>query len=93
MRDSVLAAAIEAKRAARVAKSPAGLRVEGVSDGCFVNEHLTLKNKLLFKRAREFASEKRYMFVWSKNCKIYLRKNEGARVIHVSSEATLNKIQ
>lgn len=43
----------------------------------FINEHLTLKNKILYAQAREAASVKKYKFVWVKNATILLRKSEG----------------
>ncbi|CAK1591609.1 unnamed protein product [Parnassius mnemosyne] len=49
----------------------------------FINEHLTPSNKALHAATRLRAKEKQYKFVWVRNGKIFVRKNETspARVI------------
>lgn len=52
------------------------LGFSGTSSSIFVNEHLTVLNKNLLKTAREVAKEKGYKYVWTKNCRIFMRKND-----------------
>ncbi|CAK1582329.1 unnamed protein product [Parnassius mnemosyne] len=58
----------------------------------YINEHLTLKNKVLFSNARQLAKSKGYKFVWVKNSCILLRKNDDSRVIHIRCTNDLSKI-
>ncbi|CAG4965982.1 unnamed protein product [Colias eurytheme] len=58
----------------------------------FINEHLTLKNKILFRTARHQAKAKNYKYVWVKNCCILVRKSDESRVIHIHNSSDINKI-
>ncbi|KAJ2944927.1 hypothetical protein O0L34_g1822 [Tuta absoluta] len=58
----------------------------------YINEHLTLNNKLLFSKAREIATEKNYMYKWVKNGTLLFRKNDQSKVIAVQSEKDLTKL-
>lgn len=87
-RDELLAAA-RARRG--ITTADAGL--DGPSINVYLNEHLTPANKLLLKRAREVKSELNYAYVWVKECKIFLRKNDTSRVIRIVSESDLLKLK
>lgn len=58
----------------------------------YLNEHLTVRNKQLLHKCKLRAREAGYKFVWTKNCRIYTRKNEKSPFTLVSSESDLCKI-
>lgn len=65
----------------------------GVAGGkLFVNDHLTKKNKVLLRSAKEFKNINNYNFLWVRNSKIYLRKNVTSPAILVSSQTLLNNL-
>nr|XP_022905211.1 uncharacterized protein LOC111417224 [Onthophagus taurus] len=90
-RDNFLAAA-KLKRRSAPAGSPPGLAIRGVSDRCFINEHLTPANKVLFGRARRVAKEKNYKYVWTRNCQIFVRKSDDARPLPIRCEADVDRM-
>ncbi|XP_063634809.1 uncharacterized protein LOC134805431 [Cydia splendana] len=59
----------------------------------YINEHLTPVNKALLKKTRDAAADKHYEFVWTKNCQILARKNQGAPALHLRTEEDLRKIR
>lgn len=69
------------------------LKIEGVSEQIFINEHLTIQNKLLFKEAREIAKAKHYKYVWVKHCNIYMRKDDNSRILQIRSHDSLSKLK
>lgn len=69
------------------------LGFNGPSKPVYINEHLTPLNKNLLKKAREAGKSLNYSFIWVKDCKIFLRKNETSKIIHVSCELDLAKIK
>lgn len=58
----------------------------------FVNEHLTVANKLLLKSCKAIAAVKSFEYVWVKNCRIYMRKTDEAPLIPIDTEEDLKKI-
>ncbi|XP_045537969.1 uncharacterized protein LOC123721907 [Papilio machaon] len=62
------------------------------SQRIYVNEHLTLKNKILFSKVREVAVAKDYKYVWIKNATILLRKNDQSKVIAIRQGDDLEKL-
>lgn len=58
----------------------------------YINEHLTKENKILLKSCKIKAKEINYKYVWTKNCTIYIRKNEVSPSIPIMCEGDLNKI-
>lgn len=59
----------------------------------YINEHLTLKNKILFRETREAAKRSGVRFVWIKHGTILTRANETSPVIAIRSESDLSKIK
>jgi hypothetical protein len=59
----------------------------------FINWHLTVANKLLYKKTREIAKIRLYQYVWVKHCKIFVRKNTGSPNISVRKLADIEKIK
>lgn len=49
-------------------------------DKIFVREHLTANNKFLLNECKKVAKDKNYKFVWVRDCKICVRKNEQAAI-------------
>lgn len=89
LRDDVIAAA-------RVRR---GLTTENIGIGSpsnkkpiFINEHLTLKNKILYSKARELAKAKGYRFVWVKNGNILMRKSDDGRVVSIRDNSDLDRL-
>ncbi|XP_047992793.1 uncharacterized protein LOC125231392 [Leguminivora glycinivorella] len=87
-RDELLAAA-----RARRGLTTADAGLDGPSTNIYLNEHLTPANKMLLKRAREVKSELNYSYVWVKEGKIFVRKNDTSRVIRIVSESDLLKLK
>lgn len=86
-KDQVVAAA--RKRRTITAKD-IGLGDE--SNLIYVNEHLTRENKNLLASCKLKAKESAYKYIWTKNCRIFIRKNDTSPPILISSTADLEKI-
>ncbi|XP_044745036.1 uncharacterized protein LOC123306904 [Coccinella septempunctata] len=69
-----------------------GFKLDGLSNKFYVNEHLTIRSKIIFKAARVMAREKGFKFVWTQNGNILMRKNDTSRILHIRSEADLAKL-
>lgn len=69
-----------------------GFRLDELSNRFYVNEHLTIRNKIVFKAARVMAREKGFKFVWTQNGNVLMRKNDTSRILHIQSEADLAKL-
>lgn len=65
----------------------------GRSSNLYVSDHLTPINKLLLKRVRALKVEKNYTYVWVKDCKILIRKNDSSNIIRIVKESDLYKIK
>lgn len=89
-RDSIMTA-VKNKRLENNSRN-SGLAVPGFPKNIYINEHLTLANKILHKQAREAARNKNYEFVWVKNGSIFVRKSATAPVLHIKSSDFLNKM-
>lgn len=58
----------------------------------FINDHLTRKNKYLLRSAKEFKIANNFNFLWVRNSKIYIRKNETSPAILISYPAQLSNL-
>lgn len=58
----------------------------------YVVEHLTLENKALHAAARIKARELKYKFVWVRDGRIFMRKNEESNFVHVKNIDLLNRL-
>lgn len=58
----------------------------------YINEHLSPENKLLLKRAKEVAKDKNYAYVWSRDGKIFVRKENGERCKKIELLSDLDKL-
>lgn len=84
LRDDVLSAA----RARRELYTDQ-LQMGGESRRFFVAEHLTLRNKKLFAKARELGKDAGFKHVWVRNFTIQMRKTDLSKIIYIRSESDL----
>lgn len=82
-------AAIRARRGL----TTSDLNIDGPATPIFVNEHLTPSNKMLYSQTRKIGRECGYAYIWIKDCKIFVRKNEVSKPILISVEGDLGKIK
>lgn len=66
--------------------------IGGETRKIYVNEHLTRDNKQLLKQCKLKAAESNYKHVWTKNCRIYIRKTDTSPPIPIISALDLEKI-
>lgn len=69
------------------------LGVGGVSSPVYVSEHLSPANKALHAAARAKAKALSYKFVWVRNGRIFMRRDETANFIHVKNCEVLERLQ
>lgn len=81
-------------QAARVRRSltTEGLQLPGSVNTLYVNERLTKHNRLLFWKARRCAREQKFTYVWTRDGKIFVRRNQGEPRHRLRSEADLYKV-
>ncbi|XP_061704574.1 uncharacterized protein LOC133515942 [Cydia pomonella] len=100
LRDDVIAAA-RARRgvtvgqlleAAATPSSGSADQQKAESRPIFINEHLTLKNKILYSKTRKAVAEKNYKFVWIKNAAILVRRDDSSAIIRIRKESDLIKL-
>lgn len=87
-RDALIAAARTAKTAAKTKN----LKIDGISNQLYINEHLTKKNKQLLKRTKEVAKSKNFQFVWVRYGRIFMRRDDKSQMLVIQSEADLQKL-
>lgn len=80
IRDNILSAF----RRAKGMKSDQ-IGIAGQSQDLYMNEHLTLKNKKLFRECREEAKKHNYKYVWIKNATILVRQNDTSPAFAIRS--------
>ncbi|XP_050679436.1 uncharacterized protein LOC126975550 [Leptidea sinapis] len=56
----------------------------------FINDHLSSYNKMLLQKAKLRAKEKHYSYCWVRNCTVMVRQNDKSKIIHITSEDSLN---
>lgn len=88
LRDNIIAAS----KQHRAGINTEQLQLAGTPTKIFINEHLTLKRKILFRQTKERCTAKKYKFVWVKNASIMARKDDTSPVVFVRSESDLDKI-
>lgn len=57
----------------------------------YINDHLTLENKLLLNRTKALAKERGFEHVWVRGCKILVRKNTASPKHCIQTEQDLKK--
>lgn len=88
-RKNDLLAAVRSRRGL----STADLDVDGPSRPVFVNDHLAPQNKQLYSQARKIGREMGYKYIWLSDCKIFLRKTDNSKVLHISCVDDISKIK
>ncbi|XP_046963349.1 uncharacterized protein LOC124532483 [Vanessa cardui] len=80
-------------KAARVRR---GTDTSGVTDGdpsrVYINEHLTRFNRLLFYKAREEGKRHGWRFIWTREGRIYMRRETDTAVQRIRTECDISKI-
>ncbi|CAH2097389.1 unnamed protein product [Euphydryas editha] len=93
LRDQLLAAVVNYNRINPQEKlNSSHLGYAGLKSPVYVVEHLSPNNKALHAAARIKAKEMNYKYVWVRNGKIFVRKNEGAELIQIRNKNSLSKI-
>lgn len=93
MRDEVLASVIKFNKSNQQNKLNTGhLGYEGEKKAIFVSEHLSPTNKALHAAARSKAKELGYKYVWVRNGRIFMRKDDQSDLITINSITTLDKL-
>lgn len=88
MRKDGLLAAVRARRGL----TTADIELPGPAMNLFLSDHLTPNNKLLLKLTREFKKEHNYAYVWTRDCKIFLRKNEHCKTVLITDASVLKRL-
>lgn len=57
----------------------------------YINDHLTIENKIILNKTKTFAKEKGFDYVWVQACKIFIRKNSTSPKHQIKSEQDLKK--
>lgn len=59
----------------------------------YINHDMSYESQVLFKIVRDFKKNNNYKFAWYSSGKIFLRKDNDSRIIHMRSENTLNSLK
>ncbi|XP_013172169.1 PREDICTED: uncharacterized protein LOC106121191 [Papilio xuthus] len=90
-RDAFLAAVMKYNKANADKKlGTQHLGIGGAHSPVYVTEHLTPENKSLHAATRKKAKELSYKFVWVRNGRIYVRKDENCQQLFIKSIDTLS---
>lgn len=89
-RDNVLAAYRLAKG---VTAEAIGITGQSKKTPIYMNEHLTLRNKGIFREARKVAKEYQFKYVWSKHGTVLVRHSDSAPAIPLRSIEDVVKIK
>lgn len=85
-RDEILASVTKFNRAHVSDKlNSSHLGYGGAKQPVFVSEHLSPLNKAIHAEARKMAREKRYKYVWVRNGRVLVRKEDGARAVQIKN--------
>lgn len=87
-RRSALLQAARVKRGA----TTEGLGMTGTPRHFYVNERLTKQNRQIFQKARELASRHKWRYVWTRDGKIYVRREHGAERHIIRTEIDLTRV-
>lgn len=71
--------------------TPATLGMSG-NNRIYVNDHLTIENKILLNKTKALAKDRGFSFTWVRGCKIFVRKNENSPKIQIRSDVDFTKI-
>lgn len=68
------------------------LGMSGTPQTIYLNEHLTLRNKGLFRETREAARKFNFKYVWVKHATILVRKSENSHVLAIRSSKDIERM-
>ncbi|XP_026326843.1 uncharacterized protein LOC113235379 [Hyposmocoma kahamanoa] len=93
IRDEILAAVAKFNKATPSEKLHSGhLGYGGKKSPIFVSEHLAPYYKALHTRTRHVARDKDYKYVWIRNGRIFVRKNDQSPAKQIKSYENLNNL-
>lgn len=69
------------------------ISIDGPPSNIYISDHLTPANKLLLKRARQLKGELNYTYLWVRDCKIFMRKNEKSKSFHINNDSILDRLK
>lgn len=69
------------------------LGVHGTPQAVYLNEHLTLRNKILFRETREAAKRNGFRYVWVRHATILVRESDSSAIFAVRSHGDLSRIK
>lgn len=58
----------------------------------FITEHLSHRNAMLLKNAKETLRPKNFKYIWTRNCKIFVRKDDTSRIHLIQHNDDINKL-
>lgn len=82
----------------RLARGKRDLDIKSLCDSFisaryYVNDHLTRHNKYLLFKAKQYREENQdFKFVWCRDGKIFMRKNEKSKAIRIVEESDFSKL-
>ena len=59
----------------------------------YINESLTIHNRILFRKVRETCKEKQYKYYWTANGVVMCKKNYQNNTIIIKNERDITKIK
>lgn len=62
------------------------------NDAIYINDNLTQFNRNLFFKTKSFARDSGYKFVWFKDAKIFMKKDENSKAVLVDNDFSLTKL-
>lgn len=89
-RDSFLSAS---KLARSKSQNNGGIILENIGQNIYINEHLTIHSKILLYKTKEMAKNSSYKYVWVRNGTIFTRKDDKSKILRISLEDDINKMQ
>ncbi|CAB3257525.1 unnamed protein product [Arctia plantaginis] len=93
-RDTILAAVFNYnKKNPQQKLNSSHLGIAGKCSPVYVSEHLSPTNKRLHAETRKLAKQVSYKFVWVRNGRIYVRKDEQSQAIYIRNQDCLSRIK
>lgn len=83
---------VKAARKTKKNLSTESLQISGTSRRVYVNEHMSLEQKLLYRSARRRCQDKKFKFVWVQHGSILVRKEADSVIYNIDSECDLELI-
>lgn len=91
-KDAILAAAKKFRKNSPAQGDRPGIKIHGLGDSIFINEHLSNGYKSLLKNTKDAARSRGYKYVWVRNCTIFVRKTETHPAKTIKNLADINKM-